>query len=334
MTRCARLAAFAAALLVAQPLAFCRDAGSLLTFSLARGVAGDIMRSTGEGRALTNLTNHPSLDFGPAWSRDGQWIAFTSRRDGQTHIYVMDADGQAVRRLTEGEAYHGTPTWSRDGNRVAFISDREGPPALYTARIDDGSVEKISEEPRFLSSAGPAWAPNGSLMALTVTPPVNENKGRGETLWVMDLRSKHAEVVRDNHDDPSRNSIHPAWSPDSQRIAFTTEHGAAPVWTIHTMARDGSDDREVTAGRANALDPVWSPDGKSIAYVMRNAADEFSVQVVGADGGPSREILAPGATILGLDWWGPELLDVQPGGKRPFTWGWLKRLQTASRGQQ
>ena len=329
MTRCARLAAFAAALLVAQPLASGRDAGSLLAF-----MQSDIMRSTGEGRDVTNLTDHPSFDSAPAWSRDGQWIAFTSRRDGQAHIYVMDADGGGVRRITSGASYHTGATWSPGGLRVAFVSDREGPPALYTAGIDDGRIEKISEEPRFLRRGGVAWAPNGSFMALTVTPPVNENRHRQETIWAMDMRSKRAEVVRDNRDDPSRSSMDPAWSPDSQRIAFTTKHGAAPVWTIHTIARDGSEDRAVTAGGDNALDPVWSPDGRSIAYVTRNAADESSVQVVPADGGPTRETLAPGATVLDLDWWGPELLDVSARAKKPFTWGWLKQLRApATRGR-
>jgi dipeptidyl aminopeptidase/acylaminoacyl peptidase len=46
------------------------------------------------------LTDSPGLDGFPAWSPDGERIAFTSSRDGNWEIYVMDSDGAHQRRLT------------------------------------------------------------------------------------------------------------------------------------------------------------------------------------------------------------------------------------------
>src|SRR5256885_2251960 len=53
-------------------------------------------------------------------------IAFTSNRDGNDEIYVMNADGTGVTRLTNDPASDSQPAWSPDGSRIAFTSTRDG----------------------------------------------------------------------------------------------------------------------------------------------------------------------------------------------------------------
>lgn len=60
----------------------------------------------------------------PAWSPDGQQIAFTTLRDGNNEIYVVDADSSNFRRLTAHPANDFAPAWSPDGEKIAFLSDR------------------------------------------------------------------------------------------------------------------------------------------------------------------------------------------------------------------
>ena len=57
-----------------------------------------------DGSGLRNLTREWGLDGIPAWSPDGQKIAFTSKRDGNWEIYVMNADGSGQRNLTRNAA--------------------------------------------------------------------------------------------------------------------------------------------------------------------------------------------------------------------------------------
>ena len=59
----------------------------------------------------------------PAWSLDGEKIAFQSDRDGDYDIYVMDAGGDNEERLTDSVGEF--PVWSPDGDRIAFQSYRE-----------------------------------------------------------------------------------------------------------------------------------------------------------------------------------------------------------------
>src|SRR5262249_60817000 len=53
----------------------------------------EIVLYNAETGKVKNLTRHPAEDSYPAWSPDGQKIAFASNRSGTTNVYVMDADG-------------------------------------------------------------------------------------------------------------------------------------------------------------------------------------------------------------------------------------------------
>ena len=74
-----------------------------------------VMNADGSGQR--RLTGTAGFEDSPAWSPDGQKIAFG--RDGG--VYVVNADGSGERRLTRNRAaFHG-PAWSPDARRIAFV---------------------------------------------------------------------------------------------------------------------------------------------------------------------------------------------------------------------
>ena len=78
----------------------------------------------------------------PARSPDGTKVAFTTFRDGDREIYVMDADGGNPVNLTRHDAFDSAPAWSPDGRRIAFESERDGGvPHIFVMNADGSGVE-------------------------------------------------------------------------------------------------------------------------------------------------------------------------------------------------
>jgi hypothetical protein len=94
---------------------------------------------TGEQRRLTT----GGSDGQPAWSPNGQQIAYISQDDGNFEIYRINADGSNKVRLTNNPSSDGLPVWSPDGQWIAFRSDRGGSWAIYAMRADGSDVRKV-----------------------------------------------------------------------------------------------------------------------------------------------------------------------------------------------
>ena len=80
----------------------------------------------GETRPL-RITSTPSVDSDPHFSPDGQWIAFSSNRSGNTAVYVVPAEGGEPHRLTWYPSGAYARGWTPDGSRVLFATSRQGP---------------------------------------------------------------------------------------------------------------------------------------------------------------------------------------------------------------
>ena len=112
-----------------------------------------------DGSNPTNLTNHSSSDFQPAWSPDGTQIAFVSQRGGNEEIYVMNAaDGSNPTNLTNHASNEFQPAWSPDGTQIAFYSNRDGNNEIYVMDAADGS-NPTNLTMNHASDRQPAWSP-------------------------------------------------------------------------------------------------------------------------------------------------------------------------------
>jgi CBS domain-containing protein len=119
----------------------------------------------------TNLVGHFSRNRDdPDWSPDGTKIAFTSYRDGNDEIYVMNADGSGQTRLTNNTTEDKYPAWSPDGTKIVFTSARDEPdfpgclytPAvcnyeIYVMNADGSGQTNLTNNPAYDSS--PDWQP-------------------------------------------------------------------------------------------------------------------------------------------------------------------------------
>ncbi len=81
----------------------------------------------------------------PRFSRDGKWITFLRKTDGNTDVWIMRADGSAKRPVTKTGYNEESPAISPDGRFVAYASARGTPDEslLYVARVSDGAEREL-----------------------------------------------------------------------------------------------------------------------------------------------------------------------------------------------
>lgn len=203
-------------------------------------------------------------------------IAFTSNRDGNLEIYVMNHDGTSQTRLTNNPGVDDHPAFSPDGSRIAFISQNASGAFSIKLMNADGTNQTTLAPIAYENSQYPwhgkfslNWSPDGSKLAF---------QERGDIFTINVDGSNRINLTSNPAQD-----IEPSWSADGSRIIFTSSR---VFWmTLHTMKADGSDVRALPSeGEFWDMSPVWSPKGDKIAFVVHSETDLPRIYTANLDG--------------------------------------------------
>ncbi len=203
-------------------------------------------------------------------------IAFSSDRDGNWEIYVMNADGTNQRRLTNNTADDVNPSWSPDRTKIAFHSHRPGDGEIYVMNADGTNQKRLTNNPE--DDDEPTWSPDGTKIAFH-----SHRSGKSE-IYVMNADGTNQKRLTNNTAGDDR----PTWSPDGTKIVFASDRDGD--WEIYVMNADGTNQRKLTNNfPANDLAPAWSPDGTKIVFVSGRDGD-YEIYVMNASGTNQRKL--------------------------------------------
>jgi len=126
---------------------------------------------------LRKIMDDTAVATEPAFSPDGSRIAFTSTRDGQPEIYIMDADGTSAGRLTNSPGADGDASFTADGQSVVFHSQRTGHRQIFLQPITSSDAVQLTQEPA--DNSQPTVSPDGESIAFV------SNREGNNHVWLM-----------------------------------------------------------------------------------------------------------------------------------------------------
>jgi eukaryotic-like serine/threonine-protein kinase len=267
------------------------DGGSFVYQSRAAG-NWDIYFQRVGGKTALNLTkDNPVDDIEPAYSPDGERIAFRSERLGGG-IFIMGATGESVRRLTD---FGQNPAWSPDGKEIACstawfsapdeLNSRAG--QLFLVNVATGEKRLI---PKPEDVHQPHWSPHGGRIAYWGRP---SGSGQRDLWTVASTGGDPLQVTNDAFTDWD-----PVWSPDGRYLYFASDRGGSMnLWRVPISEKSGKvrgPAEPVTTPASYSGYISFSRDGRRMLYAQK--VDASNLCKVAFD--PEREtVLGPPAPI-------------------------------------
>lgn len=222
----------------------------------------------------------------PAWSPDGDKLAYVSFETGRPRIYVQNlATGQRI-RLTSFEGINGAPAWSPNGRKLAMSLSKDGQPEIYVMDLRSRDLQRLTHSDGI--DTEPEWAPNGESLIFT------SDRGGTPQIYRYDLSSGNTQRITFTGNYNSRGRF----SPDGESIFMVTRDDSG-----YHIARQDLDTDRVTILTESDWDesPSVAPNGTMVIYATQEGTRGV-LGAVSADGRASFRLPSPQGDVREPAW--------------------------------
>ena len=232
-------------------------------FVVGQTFRGELMRYDSKTAQFSPFLGGLSAEY-VAFSKDGQWVAYVSYREGT--LWRSKSDGAERLQLTYPPMYAVLPRWSPDGKQIiffAFAASADKPARMYAVSPAGGSPQPLLPgDPH--QQLDPNWSPDGGKIVFG-----NESNDPTSAIHILDVSSRQVSNLPE-----SQGLYSPRWSPDGRYIsAFSADSRRLLLFDFETKKWT-----ELANGSLSWLN--WSHDGQYV-YLLdaggRNAVVRIRV---------------------------------------------------------
>lgn len=242
----------------------------------------------GENQRIIANSSEPLMS--PAWSPDGQSLAYVSFESKASAIWVQTPRTGERRRVSARAGINGAPAWSPDGGTLALtLSRKDGDVDVYTLKLDSQTLTRMTFDPGI--DTEPAWSSDGrklyfmsdraggpQVYEIEVAQPNRATRmtfeggynarprlspdgkqlavvhlDRGNyRIAIVDLGSRGVQVLSQGRQDES-----PSFAPNGATLIYATQDRGRGV--LATVSVDGRVQQRLAASSGDVREPVWSP---------------------------------------------------------------------------
>jgi tricorn protease len=218
--------------------------------TLAFVARGEVWTVSSTGGDAVRMTKTGSAEYAPVWSSDSARLAYTTDRNGNLDVYVLDVKTKVEKQVTADTADDSSLKFSEDGRFLSFVRTGGTEPGLYVLPLSKEGEGKEKDAERVGPGAGINsydWSPDGRWLVYS------KRDATGSTdLWIVpSVGGTPVNVTR----YPGSNT-NPQWSRDGRNIVFTSSRGSAPgsfqsnIYALRLVPEPPSDsDTPTGAGR-------------------------------------------------------------------------------------
>jgi len=255
-------------------------------------------------------------------------IAFTTNRDGNKEIYLMDADGSHIQNISQHPAMEYGNSWSPNASFIATYSNRDGNTEIYLLDLEGKPALRMTNDPG--EDVLPVISPDGKKIAF-----MSNRNQKSRSLFLMKVDGSEVRALTNNETYEES----PSWHPNGKSLLFTRQlrddndttyaangeiftfdlstkiatrvshkegYDSGAVYDpkgekiafygpgersfdIFIMNPDGSEIKNITKDTLDAYSPSWSPDGQWIAYTA-GAENNYDIYVMHISTGERRQL--------------------------------------------
>ncbi len=235
-------------------------------FVIGRTYRGELVRYDAKSSEFVPFLGGISAEY-IAFSKDGQWVTYTSYPDGD--LWRSKVDGSERIQLTFPPISPVLPRWSPDGKTILFFQFAQGadrPARIYEVSPDGGSPRLLLPDDH-KQQFDPNWSPDGSKVIFS-----GQSNDPSSAIRIVDVSTRQLSTLT-----ASDGLYSPRWSPDGRHVsAFSSDSKTLLLFDFETNKWT-----ELAKGSLSWLN--WSHDGKYV-YVLDYRQQNAVIRVRVSDG--------------------------------------------------